>query len=351
MSYRRVDDAFWGGELALEISGNTDAIAAAFYLLTGPEAARSSIGVFRLSVNGLAEALGIPSRRASEALGTLSERGFCVVDDQYRMVFVVEAGRHEYGETPNPRDNRVKALVKALPALLSACPKSFIWNNFRDRYVDGWGSILEGLPKGLPRASGRVADASETGSTWSPTLEARSEKLEASAETKEEDVDQSLTTESTPPSRKKTTKTKKGPDRAEISWRVAAVWEHHLERRKLTYGRKGLRHTGPPPALTDDIKADIRRAMQVHDAELMGANQREKWQRWSKARAAGGGLFMKDFNLGIREGNNGEEGARGTTYLESWRCWKIQRGKADPVDGLAQVYFEKRERAEAKGAR
>lgn len=181
MSYKRVEAAFWGGELALELtrSGDTDAFAAAFYLLTGPESSRSSIGVFKLSRAGLGEALGIDTRRASKALATLSRMGFVAVDDDYRMMFVVEAARHEYGERPNVADNRVKALRKALPGLLAVCPKSLIWKDFRERYGEPWAAILpspsEALTKPFRSPSGLVADRA-------PTLEARSENLESTKE-------------------------------------------------------------------------------------------------------------------------------------------------------------------------
>jgi len=180
MSYKRVNDAFWGGELVLSLAGDADAFAAAFYLLTGPESTRSSIGVFRLSAAALGEALGIDSRRASEALATLSKRGFITVDKAYRMVFVVEAARHEYGEHPNVADNRVKALVKALPGLLAACPKSLVWNDFRERYGDTWAHVLPSPPEALPKPSRR---ASGVVVVDSPTLEARSENLETKDKT------------------------------------------------------------------------------------------------------------------------------------------------------------------------
>ena len=191
MSYRRVDDAFWGGELALAISGNTAAIAAAFYLLTGPEAARSSIGVFRLSSNGLAEVLGISSRTTSEVLRILSETGFCVVDEKYRMIFVVEAGRHEYGESPNPLNNRVKALVKALPGLLATCPKSFVWKHFWDRYGEPWEEVLEVVSKSSRSRLEVVSKSSGTGSASCRTLEARFEKLDPRVKSAVEDADAS----------------------------------------------------------------------------------------------------------------------------------------------------------------
>lgn len=135
-TYRKVKASFWEGDLAIELSGDTDAFAVAFYVLTCPAA--NSIGVFRLPVSTLVEDLGIDTERASKALRKLSDRGFLHYDDRYRMVFIVEAARHEWGEVPNANDNRVRALKKALPDLVATCRKSSVWSAFWERYGLTW---------------------------------------------------------------------------------------------------------------------------------------------------------------------------------------------------------------------
>ena len=133
-----------------------------------------------------------------------------------------------------------------------------------------------------------------------------------------------------------------------MNWRIAETWRSFLDRRELWFQRsKGIdKPPGRPPTLTDDIKADIRRALKVHDGELLGEDDREEWLRDSKTRAAGEGMFLKEWNVGLREGTNGD-GARGSTYTEPWRPWKIRKGR-DPVDEFAEVYFVKRAASEAR---
>ena len=165
--YRKVYAAFWEGELAASLreEGDTDGFAVALYLMTGRPTNR--IGCYALSMATLCDALGVDSRRASGALRKLSERGFAVLDERDRMAFVTEFARHEYGEVPNLRDNRVKALILALPDLMSVCRKSFVWSHFWDRYAEPWVDVLggchqpesEGLREGSGRAPEGVSDS------------------------------------------------------------------------------------------------------------------------------------------------------------------------------------------------
>jgi hypothetical protein len=153
--YRKVATAYWQGELAEANRGDSDSHAVAFYLMTCPSS--NQIGAYRLSLATLCDDVGIDSRRALEALRKLSGRGFAVFDERFRMVFVVEAARHEYGERPNLADNRVKNLRKVLPTLLSVCRKSLIWKDFWARYGEPWAEVFEGVdvspPEALPEPS------------------------------------------------------------------------------------------------------------------------------------------------------------------------------------------------------
>ena len=136
--------------------------------------------------------------------------------------------------------------------------------------------------------------------------------------------------------------------RAEVAWRVRETWASHLLRRKRYYQQTAFKKPpGPPPTLTDAIRDEIIRSLRVHDDDLMDVDDREKWLRDSKTRAAAEGLYLSPYHLGIREEqDNG--GKRGTKYLDPVRCWKILKGK-DPVEGFAQLYFEKRAAHEAAG--
>ncbi len=141
---------------------------------------------------------------------------------------------------------------------------------------------------------------------------------------------------------------RKGPSRAEIAWRVADTWVHFLERRARYYRvAKGRDPPGSPPTMDEFIKTDIRKALRVHDASLLDADQREAWRRDSKTRAAGGGMYLTPWNLGKREETDADgNGKRATTYLEAWRPWRIRKGR-DPVNEFAEMYFDKRAVAEA----
>lgn len=124
--------------------------------------------------------------------------------------------------------------------------------------------------------------------------------------------------------------------REEIEWRIAETWRVHL----VTRERFWTSHNGhaPPPdavALTKEIKAAIRASLQEHDADRLGAEDRPRWKKESPVRGAGIGLFLSAWHTGDDPRNS-------TRYLEPWRPWKRQRGKADPVPTFAQLYFEER---------
>ena len=165
--YRKVKCAYWEGELAEANHGDADCHTVAFYLMTCP--ASNQIGCYRLSIAQLCDETGIGYRRASEALRKLSERAFVVVDERFRMVLVLEAARHEYGETPNLADNRTKGLVKVLPELMSVGRKSLVWQHFMARYAEPWADIFAQLPEeiwaSIPKPSGSPPEALLKGSS------------------------------------------------------------------------------------------------------------------------------------------------------------------------------------------
>ena len=166
-AYRAIHgEDLWGGEVMLELSGDPDALSVAFYVMTCPESCRTTLGVFPLSIAGMAEALGMPLPRASKALGKVSDTGLIRYDERLRLCWIVEAARHEYSERPNLEDNRVAGLVKALPALLSKRRKSFIWNEFAERYGKPWAAVWEAageaLPEGFARALQGLAEPLDT---------------------------------------------------------------------------------------------------------------------------------------------------------------------------------------------
>lgn len=133
-------------------------------------------------------------------------------------------------------------------------------------------------------------------------------------------------------------------DNDELAWRIAETWHTHLEARAWFFGRmNGVKPV--PPVLTPDTRAAIRRAIQEHDAERMGPEDRERWRAESPVRAAGAGIFFSPWHTGTDEDGNGRR------YLEPWRPWMRQKGKPDPVPGFAAAYFERKEAGRAKGGK
>lgn len=126
--------------------------------------------------------------------------------------------------------------------------------------------------------------------------------------------------------------------REEIEWRVSECWRVHLAMRERFYHRRnGDGKTGQPPELTKQIRLAIRGALAEHDHDRLGPEDRDRWTRESPVRAAGIGLFLSPWHTASDDRNK-------TYYLEPWRPWRQQRGKADPVPTFADLYFAQRQR-------
>lgn len=341
--YAKCSPRLWTGEFGRAIRGDANAQALAWYLLTSPHS--NMMGLYYLPKEYAAADLGWGIDGVSQALSRLCSTPFVRYDEALQVVFVVEAARHELGEELSPKDTKVKPIRK----ILREHRKSAVFKDFVARYGSGYAAALEGIdtPCDTPCDTPPM-----------PFL-ARDQDQE---QEQEQEQEQDLRDVGNPPGlptdlpvQKAIPGTKPRPakkppwaTRAEIAWRVTTTWESFLARRATYYGRTGFAAPpGRPPTLTDDIKDDIVRSLRVHDGELMGAGDREEWTRDSKTRAAGEGLYLKSWNLGMREGAE-ENGKRKTKYLEPWRPWKIRKNR-DPVDEFAEVYFEKRAAHEAAG--
>lgn len=136
---------------------------------------------------------------------------------------------------------------------------------------------------------------------------------------------------------------------AEIAWMVERVWEAHLRMRELHWRDVEIaeRPPGAPPVLTQARRRLIADAIKRHDRDLLAAGDRAAWERDSRARAAGVGLFLSPWHNGTDPQN--QVGQGGKRYLEPERAWKILNG-IDPVDKFAEIYFERRERKERRKA-
>lgn len=126
----------------------------------------------------------------------------------------------------------------------------------------------------------------------------------------------------------------------ELAWRVRECWSAYLGQRRLFYAEVNGKEAPREPTLTPEIRKAILEAVQTYDHGLLGPEDRERWRRESKARAAGIGLFFDPWMTAEKEGNRmgHDEGAR--YYLEPWRPWKRQRGKPDPVERFSALQFE-----------
>lgn len=125
------------------------------------------------------------------------------------------------------------------------------------------------------------------------------------------------------------TTTGKGTSRDEIAWRLAETWSTHLEARCRWFASKGL--TMPEPALNKQIREAIVRALNDHDRDLLGPDQRVEWKKRSRVRGAGIGLFLSPYHCGENE--------QGKRYLEPWRPWVPQSGKPEPVTTFSELWF------------
>lgn len=131
----------------------------------------------------------------------------------------------------------------------------------------------------------------------------------------------------------------------ELRWRIEECWRDHLLCRDGFYREQNGSPPGVHPTLTDEIAKAIRDQLLAHDRDLLAPENRDRWRRESRVRAAGCGIFNDPWCSGRHPQNDALHGG-GTRYLEPWRPWKRLHGKADPVPRFAQLYFEIRDAEE-----
>lgn len=129
--------------------------------------------------------------------------------------------------------------------------------------------------------------------------------------------------------------------RSEVDWRIDEVWQAHLKQRNGFFLDLNGVKPSSDPTLTAEIREAIRESLRVHDSNMIAADKRDEWAKRSKTRAAGIGLFLDPFMTAQDKDNDRKNGGR--FYLEAWRPWRKQRGKADPVDRFAALYFERKD--------
>lgn len=125
--------------------------------------------------------------------------------------------------------------------------------------------------------------------------------------------------------------TKRDHQKAELDWRIDQTWKAHLEQRRLFYSHFDGR-VPPEPTLTAEIRKSIVAGLKVHDSAYLARELRDDWTKFSKVRAAGMGIFHDQWCSGRDKDST-------KRFLEPWRPWKSQRGKGDPIERFAQVFF------------
>jgi hypothetical protein len=151
--YSKASARFWTGETGKWLkSQGRDFQVVGFYLFTCPMA--NMLGLYYLPLPTLVHEVGhIDIEGARKVLRRLSEGGYAHYDERTETVWVVEMAVHQIGERILKKDNRHKAILKALDQLRF----SPYFNEFVTRYRTDF--ALEGVelntktPRGSQGAS------------------------------------------------------------------------------------------------------------------------------------------------------------------------------------------------------
>lgn len=131
--YSKISPKFWTGDTGRFLRGaGRDAQVVALYLLTCPHA--NMIGLYYLPFPVLCHETGLSQQGALKALQRVSEGGFAFWEAQKEAVFVPEMAAHQVGEPLDPKDNRVKGIVKEW----SSMRKSPFYMDFYERYRESF---------------------------------------------------------------------------------------------------------------------------------------------------------------------------------------------------------------------
>ena len=129
-TYAVVSPKFWTGKTGKRIrAAGRDTQVVALYLITAPSS--NLIGLYYLALPTLCHEVGITLQGARKALRSLSEVGFAFYDGDSETVFVPEMARFQTGESLQPKDNRIKAVIEKLAEARS----SRFAKDFHDKYV------------------------------------------------------------------------------------------------------------------------------------------------------------------------------------------------------------------------
>lgn len=127
-NYAKVLSRFWTGATGRALRGDPEAQVLASYLISSPHA--NMLGFYYLPLAYIANDTGLPIEGASKALQRLCGEGFCRYDRDSEVVWVLEMARIQVGEALEPKDNRVKAVIREYEAL----PNNLFLREFHDEY-------------------------------------------------------------------------------------------------------------------------------------------------------------------------------------------------------------------------
>lgn len=331
--YGKVTPRFWTGQLGKSIRGNAYAQALASYLVNCPHG--NMIGLFHLPFTYMQADLGWTLPRIRQTLQSLPS-DFVLYDYINDRVLILEAWRIELcKDDMGADDNRRKQVANLVRANLA----SPLANRFLQRYPKTRAAVSDLLP----------ASALGPPEPLDSPSEAPSEGLSRARAVRAQDQDQEQQQEQIPPSKapRGGASGEPGFTLAEIEWRVAETWAAHLEATRRHYRGENGSDPTREPTRTPEIEQAIKRSLRLYDRGLLDADHREQWKRESKTRAAGIGIFLSDWHAGRHPKNDPRNG--GKPYLEHWRPWKAQKGKGDPVEEFAELYFRERSRRAARG--
>lgn len=133
--------------------------------------------------------------------------------------------------------------------------------------------------------------------------------------------------------------------KAELEWRVDEVWSAYCRtrRRWLEIVGEEPEDNGSAPKCGKAMRQYIRQSLRVHDVDLLGPEQRERWSKESVVKKSGMGIFCDAWMVGEAPGNDRRAGGK-AWCLEPERAWKPLKG-SDPVHRFSAAY-DKRKRQE-----
>jgi hypothetical protein len=309
--YRKVDTRIWNDERFMALSD--DAQLAFFLIMTNPH--MTGLGAMRATIPGLAAEKRWSTPRFRRAFEEARQVGMVEHDEAAAFVALPNFLRYNQPENPN--------------------------------VVTSWRESLDLIPecRGKHALICRTVRFVESlGEAWSKALPEAFREALAKGMAKQ-DQEQEQEQEEDPPKAPRRGASGEGPgfSPGEIAWRVMETWRAHLEAWRRFFRAENGVDPAPEPTLTPVILAAIQGALRVHDRDLLGPDQREEWKASSKVRAAGIGIYLSPWHTGKDPKNNSRNGGR--QYLEHDRPWRIPRGKTDPVEVFAPLYFEEKRRA------